>query len=251
LGSQKLSAKTTARRAVSRPAISAARAKAAPDAADEQLSSSDLIVKQIIRGLYQGWYVPGQKLTESELARRYKVGRGSVREALQRLSAEGVVKVSLHKGATIRVLTRQEASDTIEVMEVLATLAARRAAERLSSQADIKMLRDMQKLFAGAKADPLSFEYASTRDKFYRVISHVSGNKELERLINTIVAHLIRVQFQKAYAADEMMTRVGEYGKVIQAILAKDPQTAERALRQHIRRTNNLVQTLSDDHFAE
>jgi DNA-binding GntR family transcriptional regulator len=246
-----LALKSTVTRTKSRAAVEAIRPNSAAEAEDEQISSSDLIVKQILRGLYQGRYVPGQKLTESDLAKRYKVGRGSVREALQRLSAEGVVTVSLHKGATIRTLSRQDVSDTIEVMEVLATLAARRAAERLSLPEDVKLLRDMQKAFTSAKADPVSFEYAVTRDKFYRVLGHVSGNKELERLINTIVAHLIRVQFRKAYDAEERLIRVSEYSKVIQAVLAKDPKTAERVLRQHIRRTIQLIQDLPDEEFGD
>ena len=65
---------------------------------------------------------------ESDLTRDLKVSRGTVREALKKLSAEGVVQLSPHRGAVIRALSRQDAEVLLLVLEVLCCLAARLAA---------------------------------------------------------------------------------------------------------------------------
>ena len=51
-----------------------------------RLSSSDQIVRDVVRGLYEGRFVAGQRLVEPDLMRLYGVSRGTVREALKRFS---------------------------------------------------------------------------------------------------------------------------------------------------------------------
>lgn len=216
----------------------------------ERVSSSDQIVREIIRGLYQGRFVPGQKLTEAELTRRFGVGRGTVREALKRLAADGIVVVSLHRGANIRTLTREEARNTLEVIEALAALSAKLAAERLSSPSDVKLLQDANAALTAAKSDPNSFEFGRLRDRFYRQLAQISGNGELSQLMPTVQAHLLRVQFRAAYGLEAERQRAKDYSLIVSAVLAKDGAKAERAMRQHIRRTRNLIDSLADNVFG-
>src|SRR5690606_34452751 len=68
--------------------------KPAPAVREDTISSPDGVFNEILNGLYDGRYVPGQKLIESDLTDRFKVSRGSVREALKRLAAEGVVQLT-------------------------------------------------------------------------------------------------------------------------------------------------------------
>lgn len=203
-----------------------------------------------MRGLYQGRFVPGQRLTEAELTQRFGVGRGTVREALKRLAADGIVVVSLHRGANIRTLTRAEARHALEVIETLAALAARLAAERLSSPSDIRSLREANTALTAGKSDPNSFEYGRLRDRFYRQLAQISGNQELAQLMPTVQAHLLRVQFRAAYGMEAERRRAKDYSTIVEAVLAKDGAKAERAMRQHIRRTGQLIESLPDNVFG-
>jgi DNA-binding GntR family transcriptional regulator len=69
-----------------------------------KLSSSKQIVRDVVRGLYESRYVARQRLAEPDLMRGYSVSRGSVREAIHPLAAEGVVAVHQYRGAYIRQL---------------------------------------------------------------------------------------------------------------------------------------------------
>jgi DNA-binding GntR family transcriptional regulator len=114
----------------------------AEQAATASSSSSEYIVGEVLRGLCSGSYVPGQRLVEADLIRDYKVSRGSLREALKRLATEGVVSLSLHRGAYIRALSRSETRDVFAVIEALTELAARLAAEHIGEPENAALMRD-------------------------------------------------------------------------------------------------------------
>lgn len=219
-------------------------------AARGKTSSPDQIVAEILRGLYDGRYVAGQKLTESDLTQRFGVGRGSVREALRRLAAEGIVTVSLHRGASIRALSREEVRDVLEVIEALSGLSARKSAVRISQPQQEKSLRETLAALRDLADSGDAFEFARVRDRFYRQLAQLSGNRELARLVPMVQAHLVRVQFRAAYGLKVEKQRLGDYQRVIEAVLARDGARAERAMRQHIRNTARAIDELPDYYFG-
>lgn len=238
----------TQKRSASRPRDSKC---ADPQANGEavKVSTPDQVAAEIVRGLYDGRFVPGQKLTELDLTRSLGVGRGAIREAFRRLAAEGIISINLHRGAYIRSLTRGEVGDILQIVEALNTLSARLAAERVSRPEDKKALRDTLARFAKSLDAEAPFERARIRNSFYRQIAQLSGNAELVRLIPSVQTHLIRVQFRAAYGAAAERRHVKDYQAVIDAILARDSAKAEQAMRQHIRRTAKAIMSLPDDVF--
>lgn len=112
--------------------------------------SPGVVYRGIVDGLYRGRYVPGQRLVEADLTRDFEVGRGSVREALSRLAAEGLVTMNLHRSAIIRSLSRQEVRDLVALLEVLNGFAARLAAERVEQGTNRKLIVEAY----GQLADP-------------------------------------------------------------------------------------------------
>lgn len=213
-------------------------------------SSADLIVSSVLRDLYEGRLKPGQKLTEAELTGRLGVGRGSVREALRRLEVEGLVTVSLHRGATVRHLSRADVGDILGVIEALTSLSARLAAQRLSNAEDRQALQD-----AFARMDALtesggSFDWGRASGRFYREMTRVSGNRELIRMVPMLQAHIIRIQFSQAYSKMRDERRLQDYEQILTAILANDGPAAERAARRHVRNIATSIHVLPDEAFA-
>lgn len=234
-------------RARSKPSAGPSR----PAAGDsgERVSSADQIVAEIVRGLYEGTYVAGQKLTEADLAKKFGVGRGSVREAISRLAAEGLVTVSLHRGASIRALTRDDVRDVLEVIEALSGLSARLAAERSSAE-DHRNLRELLASLTSVASTGEVFEYGRMRNRFYRQLAQIGGNRELARLVPMVQAHLIRVQFRAAYGVKTERYWLADYKQIIEAVIANDEAKAERLMKQHIRRTARAIDMLPDQAFA-
>jgi len=222
--------------------------RAAFDAA-AKVSTADQIVTQIVRGLYEGQYVAGQKLVEADLTQRFGVGRSTVREAFKRLEAEGLIAVSLHKGASIRSLSRDDVRDILQVVETLTGLAARLAAERIFRGDEKKMLRHLMTALETLAARD-SFEFGRQRGRFYLLLAQIAGNRELVRLLAMVQVHLVRAQFRTTAGIEARKQLIEDYARVVDAIVAKKGMQAERAMRRHIRNTSRTIQQLPDRYFA-
>ncbi len=201
-------------------------------------SPRETIYKDIVRGLYEGRYAPGQRLIESQLTATYGVSRGPVREAMNRLAAAGVVVLELQRGACISALTIDEAIDVLVIAEGLMCIAARHAAknvrykgagERLSKALDDVLAFDASK----APADP---EHANARDLFFAELTTLSENSQLGRLMPTVQIHLLRIQFASVIRGSNLW-RHKDYIKIAEAVFNGDEQRAEAGVRDHFSRS--------------
>lgn len=199
-------------------------------------SAARRIVRAVISGLYEGSYAPGQRMVEADLMARFDVSRVTVREALRRLEAEGVLETRPNHSAQIRDLTPDEALDALEVISLCTGVAARQAAERIDRGDNRAVFTEAWDQLRAFKGQGVSFEMIKTRNNFYRRIAQVSMNRELQRILPTVHVHLIRRRYS---LSDE--TRFDDYTRMAEAILAGDAAEAERASRAHIARTQELV----------
>ena len=228
--------------------------RAAPEEASDSDAtrggSVDYIVREILRGLHEGRYVPGQKLIENDLARKFGMGRGSIREALRRLEAEGLVSANLHRGARIRMLDRDAVRDMMEVTEHLVSLAARLAAERAVRSEEVRALSSIVAELERLAGDADSFEMASLRREFLRQLVSLANNAELAHLLPRLDISVAKAQFRPAFDRDYMLRDLGHMRDVVDAIFARDGQRAERAMRTRAKDTAIAIQRLSDEHFG-
>ncbi|BCH26671.1 GntR family transcriptional regulator [Mesorhizobium sp. L-8-10] len=220
--------------------------RAGPDSASTGIvSSSDQIVRDIVRGLYEGRYAAGQRLVEPDLMRRYGVGRSTVREAIKRLAAEGIAVTHAFRGAQIRQLSRIDACNVLLVMELMVGLAARQAAENISTPGAGDGFRESLDTLLAFERQGDSYELVRARNRFYRTMTRLGGNREVERLLPSIQVHLVRAQLRLPPEQ-----RFADYRAIAEAVLAGDAQRAEEAARGYIRRTAETLALLPDSAFA-
>jgi len=204
-----------------------------PPAGPERSSPRELIARDIIRGLYEGRYEPGERLVEADLTAHYHVSRGPVREALNWLAAHGIVSLTLQRGAQVRRLSRDDAIDILVVVESLIGLAACLAALHVRSSEAARKLRGALARLEEFDSSSGSAEYAHARDRFYGALMEIAGNAELRRIMPGTLVHLVRVQYRDALRAADP-TRHADYRAIAKAVLAGRAEAAESAARAHI-----------------
>lgn len=210
------------------------------DAPRRAVSGPEALVRDVVQGLGEGRYVPGQRLAEPDLMLRYGMGRSTVREALGRLAASGIVAQTPHRGAQIRLLGRRAACDVLRVTELLLGLAARQAAEAVSQGADPAALMAAARDYADASGDS-----ARARARYYRALIALGGNAELDRLMPLLQVSLIRAQLRVSRQP------VGDTrAALIAAIVAGQPDAAEARARAHVQRLIEAVPLAPDAAFA-
>jgi DNA-binding GntR family transcriptional regulator len=212
-------------------------------------SSPHKVYSGVLKGLYDGRFAPGQRLVEADLSRLYRVSRNSVREALHRLAAERIVSLNLHRGAHVRLLTRSEARDNLELIELLIGLTARLAATNLKRKKAGKRFSEILDELLSFEDRPDSLEFLRARNRFYRILVEIGGNGELPRIMPAMEVHLLRIQFRSFYPVPQK-AGISDYRRIGEAVLAGDAKRAEIAGQAHVRRIAKEVNDLPDDAFG-
>lgn len=226
--------KKAANAVTSRPATGSPPAEAAA----EDVSASDLVFSGIVRGLETQAFVPGQRLIETDLSSRFGIGRNSVREALQRLAAEGVVDLLRHRGAVIRLLTEQETQDVLDVAERMTALLARTAVRGRNHGGRAQALRRAVKDLERADEAHDAEAFASARRHFYRALLDMGDSRELRRLFPSI--HMPIVYAQHRLPTLQKL-RLVDYRRIAGAVLAGDADAADREGALHVRNVRDAI----------
>ena len=205
-------------------------------------SASDLVFFGVVNGLEMQTFVPSQRLVEADLAAQFGVGRNSVREALQRLAAEGFVELSRHKGAALRLLSAQDTLDVLDVAERMTGLLARSAAVHGESSGLLPTLKTNMKDIVAADAAQDSLAFAKARRRFYRTLLEMSASKELKRLFPAIQMPIVLAQFRLPML---QKLRVQDYRKITAAVAGGHADEADAAGMAHVRHVREAIMQLS------
>lgn len=197
------------------------------------LNPRDRVIKDIVRGVYSEKFKPGQRLTEAQLTEGYGISRGPVREALNRLAAMGLVELMPQRGAQIRVLSLDEAIDSLIVAQGLVGIAARLAAEQQSKDGGKERLRSAVAELMQFDQTSSTAEYALARDSFYSALTSLADNAALSSVMTQLHIHVIRVQFRSVLRKIDRR-RHRDYVGIAEAVLAGDSSKAERLARAHL-----------------
>lgn len=202
------------------------------------------VLDHIREGMRQGRFVPGQRLVEPDLMQSLSVSRGTVREALVHLRAEGLVEFERYRGARIRILSRQKVVELNQIRGVVEGLAAGLVAERLEEEG-------RQRLIAlHDDFDPASDDYSSYNESFHNTIIELSGNKSLPPVIAATLLESFRVQFDKLLSRREATKRsYEEHTGILNAILKRDAEEAQRRMTRHVEASCREILEAPDHYF--
>lgn len=176
---------------------------------------------------------PGERLNEVELAERLKMSRSPIREALNRLSTEGLLTWQPNIGFFCRQLRATEIASLCEVRIDLELGAIMPAIER----ADKGTLLNIKTTWedATAQADKLTNERLVEFDEeFHLALARATQNEERIRLLESINVRLNFVRRINLERQERRQETFREHKAFIDAIIAGDAKTAEQLMRQHL-----------------
>jgi DNA-binding GntR family transcriptional regulator len=187
-----------------------------------------------------GELLPNQRLVEQELMDEYGLSRGAIRVALVRLEQDGVVVRPRNRGARVRSVSAAEALEILQVRAALDGLAARFAALR-ATDAEVDQLKRLGAEMAAANEDGDYAAMVATNARVDRLIVEMAGHGTLERLSRSLNSHMVRFQFGPGVISGRPAVSLAEHRAIIDAIVARDPDAAEQAMRAHF---DNVAQAM-------
>jgi len=185
--------------------------------------------------IVHGELAPNQRLVEADVSSMFRLTRGAVRSALLRLEHEGLVERAPHRGARVRQVSEHEAVEILQTRAVLEGLAARHAAVKRTDAEAAELETILAEQLAALEREDL-LGASDVNARLHARIIELSGHETMQRLVRGLKSQTVRFQFRTILIAGRPSQSAREHGAIVAAIVAGDPDEAERAMREHVDR---------------
>ena len=204
-------------------------------------------------GIQHGRYVPGQRLVEIDLIGQLGVSRGRIREALRRLSAEGLVQIEKNRGASVRKISREEVGDIFEVLTDVSVISVRRAMQNMKSTENRKRIAESLEIARrfSKRPDPVRevSEYMEENARFWDSIAAVVDNPVLVDTRMRLQVLLFRLQFQGLIITDREKW-ITLHEEILAAMLEGKSDLAEGLVHGSSEAVKDAMLSLPDSAFG-
>ncbi|OYD23921.1 GntR family transcriptional regulator [Oceanimonas baumannii] len=220
---------------------------------ERELTKSANLTERLINLIVKGEFAAGSKISEPELARRFGVSRGPLREAIMRVESLGLIERAPHVGARVIALSRAKLMEIYAVREALEGMAVRLACQHITEQEldALQQLLDTHKAHIEEVEGASYFHQQGDFDFHYRLIQ-ASRNSTLIGLLCDELYHLLRMyrhQSQRSHSRPQQA--LSEHFHLLAALRERDAELAEMLMRRHIMRSRLLIeQQLKDEQGA-
>lgn len=178
---------------------------------------------------------PGEAISEADIALTYGVSRTPVREAILKLSDEGLIDVFPQSGIFVSRIPLAALPEAIIIRKALEETTARLAAERATAS-QILQLRSIveRQREADEAGDRVAFHQAD--ELFHATIADVARHPGIWTLIQHVKVHVDRYRQLTLPVAGRMTQVIAEHEPILAAIETHDPQRAGIAMERHLDR---------------
>ncbi|GAB4069262.1 GntR family transcriptional regulator [Ancylobacter sonchi] len=172
------------------------------------------------------------RLDERQLAQSLGVSRTPVREAMAQLEREGFVHSVPRRGIYVVRKTKREVIEMIQVWAALESLAARLITQHASDE-EIATLRAMFATFEDGTPHAKLDEYSEVNIQFHQAIIAMGGNGILVNLAENLFTHMRMIRRKTIAEEDRADRSIQDHLAIIQALEARDTDSAEVLVRNH------------------
>jgi GntR family transcriptional regulator, rspAB operon transcriptional repressor len=196
---------------------------------------------------------PGAAISEAEIALSYGVSRTPVREAILKLSDDGLVAIFPQSGIFVSRIPRSALPEAIIIRKALEETAARLAAERATSSQILKLHSILEhQRESNAASDREAFHQAD--EAFHATISEIAGYPGIWTLIQQVKIHVDRYRRLTLPQTGRMTQVIAEHVAVLAAVEAHDRMAAGLAMGRHLERLLadiSATQNINPEFFDE
>ena len=198
----------------------------------EVRSQSEEAYRRILERIVSLEMAPGSVVNEARLREELKIGRTPIREALQRLARENLVRSVPHRGTFVTDVNITDLARITEVRVVLESHAARLAAQKHSSE-DAAATRELLELLRREGISDQR-ELMQLDQKIHRLIYRAAHNPFLEATLERYFNLSLRLWYLVLDRQVGLRRAVDEHIDLLRAVLGGDGELAETIMRKHV-----------------
>jgi DNA-binding GntR family transcriptional regulator len=183
---------------------------------------------------------PGSRLDEKVLVAQLQMSRTPVREAINRLVAEGFLHVIPYKGVFIAKKTKKEIISILMVRATLEGMAARLATPNFSRE-DFASMREIFAPFVNSTLEDQRYEFSKANIKFHEYILERSDCDTLVSMSKSLFDHMRLIRFRTSAFLPRLQSALTQHFSLIDTFEKGNSDKAERLMRAHIEESAQYI----------
>jgi DNA-binding GntR family transcriptional regulator len=203
-------------------------------------TAADFAYDEIRTRIIDGLVAPGERIDQEEEARRLDLSRTPVREALRRLSADGLVIIVPNRGAQVRSLSSEDLVDLYSLRIALETEASLLGTERISESAVGGMMALLPQMDIVAEQVDLS-SWIDLDRRFHSILYGATGYKRLVGQIDQYREEARRYRMVAFKLPEELGVSLKSHYVIVDAIKRRDAKEVSNVVRATLERTRNRL----------
>lgn len=196
-------------------------------------STAEQIADQLRRAILYGSVQSGASLTEVDVAQRFGVSRGPIREAMQRLLQEGLLVRTSSRAVRVVSFSDSDMKDVYFARRAVEHAAVEAILDHDPAAAVAALNAILDQMLVAAKADDLT-TFTTMDVDFHNTLVRHAGSVRLLRMQSTLLveAHMCMVRLERKYA--DPIAAVAEHRLIVDALAARDRAAARHAVDSHM-----------------
>lgn len=202
--------------------------------------ASDIAYRNILDAILNLHIEPGSLINEQAIADRFELGRASVRSAFVRLARDRFLTILPRKGTIVTPMTLDDILDMFEAREAIECGVVYIAATH-ATESDLETLRGLVEKVDRARMSSDYEEFLRDDHAVHTFLVRMVRNSLLQDAAALLLLHSLRFwrfYWNRRPARTESML---SHADLMRALESRDPEKAEDAMRQHLRRSWALV----------
>jgi DNA-binding GntR family transcriptional regulator len=175
----------------------------------------------------------GSALSENRIADQLGISRTPVREALQRLEKEGLIRRTNNARFTVSQLSVDEVNDACDLLEVLDTYVCRKAANQLTDADVAALTQSIDEMRHAAAADDRA-SWSAADLAFHRLVNGIAGNQLVAETVKETRRRIQRFWLRTSSLQSRLEACSQEHLVLAEAMINKDYDAIEPAVKEHI-----------------
>lgn len=206
-----------------------------------KVSVTKRIEAELMQEIAAGELDPGMRLDEAGLAARFHASRTPVREALTRLTAQGILVEGERRGVFVAQYTREELAQIFEAMHEIEAACARIVSQRLTllSRTDIQAAQ--ANCIAAAETGDRA-AYLRANEAFHMAIYSATGNPYMAEIASEFRRRTGPFRAKKFQSKQDLIDSAQSHQELIDDIFSEDSAAASKGMRSHM--TESFLQAL-------
>jgi DNA-binding GntR family transcriptional regulator len=204
------------------------------------------VLDSLREAIISGEFKPGQPVVESDIAAQLGVSRAPVREAIQILSAEGLVEIMPYRGSVVRSLSRRDIEELYSLRAVLESFAIQRVIERRDQNAIEQLKQHYDAMLDAAQQGDLNLVNYVDR-QFHDSLIAQSDHHLLAMTWNSVSMRVRQVMALRNRKNSDLKQIAYNHLPIIEAVEARDVALATTLIEKHVASSGDLLAELWDD----